>query len=225
MISKIKKFISILTLLILIYSIYKPIFTYVVEIDVKGNKFLSKDEIIQSSELEKKIIFFNNQEYYARKITEILDIDEVKIIKNTYSKISIIVKERNFIFVVNEKNKQGLIDDKGLFHSRKNLKKFLNLPIFSYDSDVKIPTGLKILELIRENGLGRFFEVSEIKIDQILGIQIFTIQGQTFLIGKDNIKDKFEQLKLILTEASAINKVPLFVDLRESGKGVVKYNL
>ena len=85
MISKIKKFISILTLLILIYSIYKPIFTYVVEIDVKGNKFLSKDEIIQSSELE-KIIFFNNQEYYARKITEILDIDEVKIIRNTYSK-------------------------------------------------------------------------------------------------------------------------------------------
>ena len=84
---------------------------------------------------------------------------------------------------------------------------------------------MKILELIRENGLGRFFELSEIKIDQILGIQIFTIQGQTFLIGKDNIKDKFEQLKLILTEASAINKVPLFVDLRESGKGVVKYNL
>ena len=50
--NKIKFYVILIIISIPIYGLFNPIFTIVKEIEISGTKLISKNEIIQSSELE-----------------------------------------------------------------------------------------------------------------------------------------------------------------------------
>ena len=153
------------------------------------------------------------------------DIKKVDIIKKSYSKVLILIEEREYAFVVNQEDAKGLIDETGSFYPKKNLDNFTNLPILSLEKMEDASIGLTLLSLLKKYKLVDKFELSEIKIDQILGVQIYSIEGQTILIGTNDFDEKIKKLEIIISKAIDKKKKAVFIDLRETSKGVVNYNL
>ena len=223
--NKIKFYAILIIISIPIYGLFNPIFTIVKEIEISGTKLISKNEIIQSSELENKIITIFNKQTFLNNLYRSQDIKKVDIIKKSYSKVLILIEEREYAFVVNQEDAKGLIDETGSFYPKKNLDNFTNLPILSLEKMEDASIGLTLLSLLKKYKLVDKFELSEIKIDQILGVQIYSIEGQTILIGNNDFDEKIKKLEIIISKAIDKKKKAVFIDLRETGKGVVNYNL
>tara|TARA_B000000532_G_C18748932_1_gene354529 strand:- start:86 stop:763 length:678 start_codon:yes stop_codon:yes gene_type:complete len=223
--NKIKFYVILIIISIPIYGLFNPIFTIVKEIEISGIKLISKNEIIQSSELENKIITIFNKQTFLNNLYRSQDIKKVDIIKKSYSKVLILIEEREYAFVVNQEDAKGLIDETGSFYPKKNLNNFTNLPILSLEKMEDASIGLTLLSLLKKYKLVDKFELSEIKIDQILGVQIYSIEGQTILIGTNDFDEKIKKLEIIISKAIDKKKKAVFIDLRETSKGVVNYNL
>ena len=223
--NKIKFYIVLIIISVPIYGFFNPIFTIVKEIEISGNKLISKNEIIQSSELENKIITIFNKQRFLNNLYKSLDIKKVDIKMESYSKVLILIEERKYTFAINQQDIKGLIDEFGNFHPKKNLDNFINLPLLSLEKMEDASIGLSLLSLLKKYKLTDKFEVSEIKIDQILGVQIYSIEGQTILIGTKDFDEKIKKLKIIFSKATGKKKKATFIDLRENSKGVVNYNL
>jgi len=223
--NKIKFYVILIIISIPIYGLFNPIFTIVKEIEISGTKLISKNEIIQSSELENKIITIFNKQTFLNNLYRSQDIKKVDIIKKSYSKVLILIEEREYAFVVNQEDAKGLIDETGSFYPKKNLDNFTNLPILSLEKMEDASIGLTLLRLLKKYKLVDKFELSEIKIDQILGVQIYSIEGQTILIGTNDFDEKIKKLEIIISKAIDEKKRAVFIDLRETSKGVVNYNL
>ena len=223
--NKIKFYVILIIISIPIYGLFNPIFTIVKEIEISGIKLISKNEIIQSSELENKIITIFNKQTFLNNLYRSQDIKKVDIIKKSYSKVLILIEEREYAFVVNQEDAKGLIDETGSFYPKKNLDNFTNLPILSLEKMEDASIGLTLLSLLKKYKLVDKFELSEIKIDQILGVQIYSIEGQTILIGTNDFDEKIKKLEIIISKAIDEKKRAVFIDLRETSKGVVNYNL
>ena len=223
--NKIKFYIVLIIISVPIYGFFNPIFTIVKEIEISGNKLISKNEIIQSSELENKIITIFNKQRFLNYLYKSLDIKKVDIKMESYSKVLILIEERKYTFAINQQDIKGLIDEFGNFHPKKNLDNFINLPLLSLEKMEDASIGLSLLSLLKKYKLTDKFEVSEIKIDQILGVQIYSIEGQTILIGTKDFDEKIKKLKIIFSKATGKKKKATFIDLRENSKGVVNYNL
>ena len=223
--NKIKFYAILIIILIPISGLFNPIFTIVKEIEISGIKLISKNEIIQSSELENKIITIFNKQTFLNNLYRSQDIKKVDIIKKSYSKVLILIEEREYAFVVNQEDAKGLIDEAGSFYPKKNLNNFTNLPILSLEKMEDASIGLTLLSLLKKYKLVDKFELSEIKIDQILGVQIYSIEGQTILIGTNDFDEKIKKLEIIISKAIDKKKKAVFIDLRETSKGVVNYNL
>ena len=223
--NKIKFYVILIIISIPIYGLFNPIFTIVKEIEISGTKLISKNEIIQSSELENKIITIFNKQTFLNNLYRSQDIKKVDIIKKSYSKVLILIEEREYAFVVNQEDAKGLIDETGSFYPKKNLDNFTNLPILSLEKMEDASIGLTLLSLLKKYKLVDKFELSEIKIDQILGVQIYSIEGQTILIGTNDFDEKIKKLEIIISKAIDKKKKAVFIDLRETSKGVVNYNL
>lgn len=223
--NKIKFYAILIIISIPIYGLFNPIFTIVKEIEISGIKLISKNEIIQSSELENKIITIFNKQTFLNNLYRSQDIKKVDIIKKSYSKVLILIEEREYAFVVNQEDAKGLIDEAGSFYPKKNLNNFTNLPILSLEKMEDASIGLTLLSLLKKYKLVDKFELSEIKIDQILGVQIYSIEGQTILIGTNDFDEKIKKLEIIISKAIDKKKKAVFIDLRETSKGVVNYNL
>ena len=223
--NKLKFYAILIIISIPIYGLFNPIFTIVKEIEISGTKLISKNEIIQSSELENKIITIFNKQTFLNNLYRSQDIKKVDIIKKSYSKVLILIEEREYAFVVNQEDAKGLIDETGSFYPKKNLDNFTNLPILSLEKMEDASIGLTLLKLLKKYKLVDKFELSEIKIDQILGVQIYSIEGQTILIGTNDFDEKIKKLEIIISKAIDKKKKAVFIDLRETSKGVVNYNL
>ena len=92
--NKIKFYAILIIISIPIYGLFNPIFTIVKEIEISGTKLISKNEIIQSSELENKIITIFNKQTFLNNLYRSQDIKKVDIIKKSYSKVLILIEER-----------------------------------------------------------------------------------------------------------------------------------
>ena len=223
--TKIKYSFFIFFLFIVIYGYNNPLFCYVKQIDIKGNKMISRIEIIQTSNIQNKLLFFYNEKQYINNIKENLFINSVSLKKISYSKIQLDIQERIFIFNVNSNKFKGLLDEDGIFF-KSNYERLKNdLPILNTELKSEFRKALMIDKLFRESELYQFFNLSELIIDEIIGIQIYTNLGQTILLGESDIKKKIRQLKFIMQDSLANEKKPIFIDLRENGKAIVNYNL
>ena len=186
---------------------------------------ISRIEIIQTSNIQNKLLFFYNEKQYINNIKENLFINSVSLKKISYSKIQLDIQERIFIFNVNSNKFKGLLDEDGIFF-KSNYERLKNdLPILNTELKSEFRKALMIDKLFKESELYQFFNLSELIIDEIIGIQIYTNLGQTILLGDSDIKKKMRQLKFIMQDSLANEKKPIFIDLRENGKGVVNYNL
>ena len=216
---------SLFVLIIICWIILNPLFTIVKKITIVGNKNITEDEIVQTSELLGNLVFFYNKNSFKKKLKENIMIKNIHLSLLSYSEVKIEIVERNFIFKINNSNTKGLIDSDGFFFYFSDLADFPNLPFLEAKEDKDIAIATKLLDMIAKEDLNIYFEISEIIVDKILGAQIYTTNNQIILLGKDNFDIKLRQLKIILNNSLKKNRTPRFIDLREKSKGIVNYNL
>lgn len=216
---------SLFVLIIICWIILNPLFTVVKKITIVGNKNITEDEIVQTSELLGNFIFFYNKNSFKKKLKENIMIKNIHLSLLSYSEVKIEIVERDFIFKINNSNTKGLIDSDGFFFYFSDLADFPNLPFLEAKEDKDIAIATKLLDMIAKEDLNIYFEISEIIVDKIIGTQIYTTNNQIILLGKDGFDIKLRQLKIILNNSLKINRTPRFIDLREKSKGIVNYNL
>ena len=216
---------SLFVLIIICWIILNPLFTIVKKITIVGNKNITEDEIVQTSELLGNLVFFYNKNSFKKKLKENIMIKNIHLSLLSYSEVKIEIVERNFIFKINNSNTKGLIDSDGFFFYFSDLADFPNLPFLEAKEDKDIAIATKLLDMIAKEDLNIYFEISEIIVDKIIGTQIYTTNNQIILLGKDGFDIKLRQLKIILNNSLKINRTPRFIDLREKSKGIVNYNL
>ena len=85
-------FLPILALISL--YLYFPIFCFVKEVTVEGNKLVPKDEIIKTSELVGKILAIHNKEDSTKRILNIKLIKNISFKQINLTKIKIVVEEK-----------------------------------------------------------------------------------------------------------------------------------
>ena len=212
-------------LIIVCWIMLNPLFAIVKKITIVGNKNITEDEIVQTSELLGNLVFFYNKNSFKKKLKENIMIKNIHLSLLSYSEVKIEIIERSFIFKINNLNTKGLIDSDGFFFYFSDLADFPNLPFLEAKEDKDIAIATKLLDMIAKEDLNIYFEISEIIVDKILGAQIYTTNNQIILLGKDGFDVKLRQLKIILNNSLKINKTPRFIDLREKSKGIVNYNL
>ena len=216
---------SLFVLIIICWIILNPLFTVVKKITIVGNKNITEDEIVQTSELLGNLVFFYNKNSFKKKLKENIMIKNIHLSLLSYSEVKIEIIERSFIFKINNLKTKGLIDSDGFFFYFSDLADFPNLPFLEAKEDKDIAIATKLLDMITKEDLNIYFEISEIIVDKILGAQIYTTNNQIILLGKDGFDVKLRQLKIILNNSLKINRTPRFIDLREKSKGIVNYNL
>ena len=212
-------------LIIVCWIMLNPLFAIVKKITIVGNKNITEDEIVQTSELLGNLVFFYNKNSFKKKLKENIMIKNIHLSLLSYSEVKIEIIERSFIFKINNLKTKGLIDSDGFFFYFSDLADFPNLPFLEAKEDKDIAIATKLLDMIAKEDLNIYFEISEIIVDKILGAQIYTTNNQIILLGKDGFDVKLRQLKIILNNSLKINKTPRFIDLREKSKGIVNYNL
>ena len=215
----------LITIIIICWTIFYPLFSLVKKIVIVGNKSIAKDEIVQTSELLNNFVFFYNKNSFKEKLKENIIIKDIELSLLSYSEIEIQIIERNFIFKINNSNTKGLIDSDGDFFYFSDLANFPNLPFLVTEGDKDIAIATSLINKIAEKDLNIYFEISEIIIDKILGAQIYTTNNQIILLGMEDFDVKLKQLIIIFNDSRKINRTPRFIDLREKSKGIVNYNL
>ena len=215
----------LMTLIIICWTIFNPLFSIVKKIKIVGNKNIAEDEIVQTSELLNNFIFFYNKNSFKKKLKENIMIKDIELSLLSYNEVKIQIIERNFIFKINNSNTKGLIDSDGDFFYFYDLANFPNLPFLVAENDEDITIATRLLNKIAEEDLNIYFEISEIIVDKIVGAQIYTTNNQIILLGMEDFDVKLKQLIIIFNDSRKINRIPRFVDLREKSKGIVNYNL
>ena len=102
-------------LIIVCWIILNPLFAIVKKITIVGNKNITEDEIVQTSELLGNLVFFYNKNSFKKKLKENIMIKNIHLSLLSYSEVKIEIIERSFIFKINNLNTKGLIDSDGFF--------------------------------------------------------------------------------------------------------------
>ena len=216
-------FLPILALISL--YLYFPIFCFVKEVTVEGNKLVPKDEIIKTSELVGKILAIHNKEDSTKRILNIKLIKNISFKQINFTKIKIVVEEKKIIMSAKIGNITGYIDQDSIF--LRNIEEYIDesYPILSLESEDKIKDGVFLLNLLIKKGALETKEISEIVFDEILGVTIFTTQGVEIYLGEDKFEKKISNLIIILKDSKTKQMNESYIDVSNINKGVVNYNL
>ena len=219
-----KKKLLLILIPILIF-LYFPIISSVKEIEVSGNHYVSKEEIIATSELKNSYLTLINKNDVLKRLMTIKLIKKIKFKQLSLTKIKILVEEKEIIMIGHIGKKIGHIDsDNELI---LNVSEYIdyNFPIFTSDLEANINNGVLILNLLTSKNVLKIEEISEISYDEIIGVTIFTSDGTKIYVGNNDFTKKIINLKIILEDGEKKRKKESYIDISNTKKGVVNYNL
>ena len=219
-----KKKLLLILIPILIF-LYFPIISSVKEIEVSGNHYVSKEEIIATSELKNSYLTLINKNDVLKRLMTIKLIKKIKFKQLSLTKIKILVEEKEIIMIGHIGKKIGHIDsDNELI---LNVSEYIdyNFPIFTSDLEANINNGVLILNLLTSKNVLNIEEISEISYDEIIGVTIFTSDGTKIYVGNNDFPEKIINLKIILEDGEKRRKKESYIDISNTKKGVVNYNL
>ena len=221
--NRIRRFFLVFIAITVGLYLYFPVFCFVKEVKVEGNVFVSKDEIIQTSELLGKLFTIINKKETERKLSSIKMLRVIEFKQESFDSIKIHVQEKEIIMLGHIRNKIGHIDSENNFIV--DLKDYVgvNFPIFNSDSIQNIEFGVEILNLLVDEGLFTVKEISEITYNEIIGITIFVSDNVKIYFGKNELKVKIKNLKKILEGGKQETEKPCFIDISNIRKGIVNY--
>jgi cell division septal protein FtsQ len=202
------------------------------EISVRGLKELTEKDILTLAQIKpvQNLLAVNTGAVTRRVITN-------PWVKNIYvgrelpNRFVLEVQERTALALMKQINDFYLVDSDGGIFKKLSKGDEVDLPIltgFDEEDKTKSKPFLDAVNLLKNISNSRQYAylgaISEIHIDEIYGLSLFTETGLYLKLGVDGFESKLKQLKLVMAdlEKRGMNKGSLCIDLCDESKITVQ---
>lgn len=228
------KFISLILVLILFVAaayitLHLGMFT-VQEIDISGTAKIQDKEILKRSGLrqgESSIFFF--EETVEGNILKNPWIKSVSVTKEFPKKVNIqITEEDSYCLLMDQDGNLFYINKEGKQLGPANFDQGLDFPVLIgegiNDPDL-IKEAIQILELSSESKVLNWSKISEIHLDTIYGINLFTVNKKRIEFDSKDIVNKWRKVEKIITHAEMMGIEEKYINISSGNMGVVNFDL
>lgn len=222
-------FILSLSTVIALICLHLKIFD-ITEIEITGTKRVSEKEVLKRSGLRKNesTIFFREKEV-REEIRKCPWISEVAIKRHIPHKVTIHVTEAApFWLVVGEGGEVLYISVAGKILGKVNFEYGVDFPLLVGDgmSDPDLlEKAFQIRRLASNSELLNLNEISEIHLDTVYGISVFTIDKRRIDFGSGNITEKWYKMERIMKYTRKINLMEQYINISSEKQGIVDFKL
>lgn len=211
------------------FTVHLGIFT-VQEISISGNTKIKDKEILKRSGLrqnESTIFFFENSV-------------EENILKNSWVKDVTVTKEfpKKVYIDINEEELYCLLYDQNgkLFYISKEAKRLgpanftegLDFPVLigeGINNPDLVKEAIQLLELSSGSKVLNWSQISEVHLDSIYGINLFTIDKKRIDFDTKDIVNKWRKVEKIITHADMMGIEEKYINISSDNMGVVNFDL
>lgn len=200
------------------------------QVTVAGNNKVPEKEIIKRSGLrlgESSIFFFENQ--IEEDILKNPWIRSVRVEKEFPKKVHIEIEEEEvYCLVLGSDGNPHYLSKSGKMLETAKFDEGLDFPVLIgdgiRDSDL-LEEALQLLELSSKSGVLDWSEISEIHIDSIYGINLFTMDSRRVELGRGGVSKKWRQLERIIKHADALGLKQSYINITSNNMGVVNFEV
>ena len=229
----IKIFSVILVLIVLVASAYITlhlgIFT-VEQINISGNTRIKEKEILKRSGLrqgESSIFFFENS--VEESLLKNPWVKAISVRKEFPKKVYIeIVEEEVYCLLFNEDGELYYLSKVGKRLGPANFDEGLDFPVLigeGINNPDLVKEALQILELSLRSKVLNWSRISEVHLDSIYGINLFTIDKKQIEFDSKNIVNKWRKIEKIISHAEMLGIKETYINISSESIGVVNFEL
>jgi len=215
---------------VIFFAVSRFGFFTIKEIEIIGAKRVSQKEILKRSGLiagKSTILFFED------KVTsEILKnhwITSVYIRRELPRKVVIEVKEAEpFCLFLEDGGDLYYMTETGKKLGTANFNDGLDFPVLIGDgiwTSELIGEALDVLKLSLKSRVLNWKEISEINLDRIYGITVFTTDGRRIDFGKEDMERKWYKVEKIIIYTRRMNLVEKYINISSGKIGVVSFKI
>jgi len=231
------KYIKILSVLLVLIALvasayitlHLGIFT-VQEINISGNTKINEKEILKRSGLrqgESSIFFFEDS--VEENILKNSWVKGVSVIKEFPKKVNIqINEEESYCLLFDENGKLFYINKEGKRLGPANFDEGLDFPVLIgegiNDPDL-VKEAIQLLELSSVSKVLNWSNISEVHLDSIYGIDVFTVDKKHIEFDTKNIVNKWRKVEKIITHAKIMGIEEKYINITSDNMGVVNFDL
>ena len=198
------------------------------EVVVRGNNRITSKEIIKRSGIREgisSIFFFEDQ--VEEDIKKNRWVSSVEVVKEFPKKVNITIQEAEvFCIVLGEEGKPLYMSRDGQVLDTGNFDLGLDFPVLIGEG-IKDPELLKealdILELSKNSSALKWDEISEVHVDSLYGINVFTNDKLRIEFDRDKIAEKWDNLEKILRYSDTLGLSESYINVSSGSKGVVDF--
>ena len=228
------KILSVILVLIVLgvstyITLHLGIFT-VEQINISGNTKIKEKEILKRSGLrqgESSIFFFEDS--VEESILKNPWVKGVSVKKEFPKKVYIEIKEEEvYCLFFSEDGELYYLSKVGKRLGPANFDKGLDFPVLigeGINNPDLVKEALQILELSSGSKVLNWSEISEVHLDSIYGINLFTIDKKRIEFDSKNIADKWRKVEKIISHAEMLGVEETYINISLDNMGVVNFDL
>lgn len=210
------------------FAVSRSGFLTIEEIEVVGAKRVSQKEVLKRSGLivGKSGIFF----FEDRVIGDILKnhwITSAYVRRELPRKVVIEVKEAEpFCLFVGDRGDLYYMTETGKKLGTANFYEGLDFPVLIGDgiwTSELVGEALDVLKLSLKSNILNWKEISEVNVDRIYGITVFTTDGRRIDFGREDMEEKWYRVEKIITHTREMNLVEKYINVSSGRIGVVSF--
>ena len=198
------------------------------EVSIKGNKRIVGREILKRSGLregQSSIFFFEKQ--VEDEIMKNPWIKKVSVHKDFPKKVTIEIQEEEvYCIVLSDDGKPLYMSRSGRILGTGNFDLGLDFPVLIGDGieDPKLlEEALEILELSKSSAVLKWDDISELQLDSIYGITVFTNGSSRIEFDRDNIVEKWDKAERIMRYSRSLGLEESYINVSSESMGVVDF--
>lgn len=200
------------------------------EITISGNTKIKDKEILKRSGLregESSIFFFETS--LEHNIAKNPWVKTVTVVKEFPKKVAIeITEEGAYCLILDENGQAFYINREGKRLGPANFVEGLDFPVLIgegiNDPDL-VSEALQILELSSGSKILNWSQISEIHLDSIFGINLFTVDQRRVEFDTKYIVNKWRKVEKIITHARVMGIEERYINISSSNMGVVNFDV
>jgi cell division protein FtsQ len=210
-------------------TLHLGIFT-VEQINISGNTRIKEKEILKRSGLrqgESSIFFF--EDAVEENILRNPWVKSISVRKEFPKKVYIeIVEEEVYCLLFNEDGELYYLSKVGKRLGPANFDEGLDFPVLigeGINNPDLVKEALQILELSLRSKVLNWSRISEVHLDSIYGINLFTIDKKQIEFDSKNIVNKWRKIEKIISHTEMLGIKETYINISSESIGVVNFEL
>jgi len=214
------------------YLLSTPYFE-IKEISVRGLKELTEQDVLtQAAMTPRQNLLSVNVDALAGRISANPWVKNIHVGRELPNRIVLAIKERNPVALVKQSNGLYLMDNEGNVFKKLDKNDEVDLPVLTgvdFKEKEKSKLLLSTLNLLQtmaaSNRYSYLGAISEVNVNDIVGVSLLTDTGLYLKLGTDNYEKKLNKLSAVMAdmEKRGMRKGYLFVDICDATKITIQY--